>query len=79
MNQIGVMGLPGGSEIILIIFVILLLFGAKKLPELSRSLGKSLGEFKKGQQEGEIPDDSMNRVEESESEHSIQDRSSESD
>ena len=59
MNQIGVMGLPGGSEIILIIFVILLLFGAKKLPELSRSLGKSLGEFKKGQQEGETPDDSM--------------------
>lgn len=79
MNQIGVMGLPGGSEIILIIFVILLLFGAKKLPELSRSLGKSLGEFKKGQQEGETPDDSMNCVEEGESENSNQDRSSEAD
>ena len=79
MNHIGVMGLPGGSEIILIIFVILLLFGAKKLPELSRSLGKSLGEFKKGQQEGEKPDDSMSRVEESESEHSNKDRSSEVD
>ena len=79
MNQIGVMGLPGGSEIILIIFVILLLFGAKKLPELSRSLGKSLGEFKKGQQEGEKPDDSTSRVEEGELEHSNQDRSSEAD
>ena len=79
MNQIGVMGLPGGSEIILIIFVILLLFGAKKLPELSRSLGKSLGEFKKGQQEGETPDDSMSRVEEGQSEHSDQERSSEDD
>ena len=79
MNQIGVMGLPGGSEIILIIFVILLLFGAKKLPELSRSLGKSLGEFKKGQQEGEKPDDSTSRVEEGESEHSNQDRFSEVD
>ena len=79
MNQIGVMGLPGGSEIILIIFVILLLFGAKKLPELSRSLGKSLGEFKKGQQEGETLDDSMSRVEEGESEHSDQERSSEAD
>ena len=41
-------GMPGGAEILLILFVILLLFGAKKLPELSRSLGKSLGEFKKG-------------------------------
>ena len=45
-------GMQGGPEIILVIFVILLLFGAKKLPELSRSLGKSLGEFKKGQKEG---------------------------
>ena len=43
-------GTSGGSEIILIIFIILLLFGAKKLPDLARSMGKSLGEFKKGQQ-----------------------------
>jgi sec-independent protein translocase protein TatA len=49
-------GMQGHMEIILIIFVILLLFGAKKLPELSRSLGKSLGEFKKGQKEGTEPD-----------------------
>jgi len=33
--------------------VVLLLFGARKLPELSRSLGKSLSEFKKGKEEGE--------------------------
>ncbi|MCK5676708.1 MAG: twin-arginine translocase TatA/TatE family subunit [Verrucomicrobia bacterium] len=50
------MGMPGHMEIILIVFIILLLFGAKKLPELSRSLGKSLGEFKKGQKEGAEPD-----------------------
>lgn len=49
-------GMQGHTEIILIIFVILLLFGAKKLPELSRSIGKSLGEFKKGQREGLEPD-----------------------
>ena len=49
-------GMQGHTEIILVIFVILLLFGAKKLPELSRSLGKSLGEFKKGQKEGTEPD-----------------------
>lgn len=51
-------GFSGGSEVLLIIFVILLLFGAKKLPELSRSLGKSMGEFKKGQREGSLPDKS---------------------
>ena len=56
MNALGFAGLPGHTEIILIIFVIVLLFGAKKLPELSRSLGKSLGEFKKGQKEGSEPD-----------------------
>ena len=56
MHTLGFMGLPGHTEVILIVFVILLLFGAKKLPELSRSLGKSLGEFKKGQKEGTEPD-----------------------
>ncbi len=44
-------GMPGPTETIVIIFVILLLFGAKKLPELARSLGRSLNEFKKGQTE----------------------------
>jgi sec-independent protein translocase protein TatA len=46
-------GAPGPLEILAILFVILLLFGAKKLPDLARSLGKSLGEFKKGREEGE--------------------------
>ena len=39
---------PGPWELILILFVILLLFGAKKLPSLARSLGQSLTEFKRG-------------------------------
>ena len=43
----------GFWEIMLLIVVILLLFGARKLPELARSIGKSLGEFKKGRTEGE--------------------------
>ena len=45
-------GAPGLPEILIILFVVLLLFGAKKLPELSRSLGRSLSEFKKGREEG---------------------------
>ncbi|MDF7797844.1 twin-arginine translocase TatA/TatE family subunit [Pontiellaceae bacterium B1224] len=43
--------MPGGSEVLLVLFVFLLLFGAKKLPELSRALGRSLGEFKKGKED----------------------------
>lgn len=40
-------------EIGLILVVLLLLFGAKKLPELARGMGKSLGEFHKGREESE--------------------------
>jgi sec-independent protein translocase protein TatA len=45
--------MPGGTEWIVIGAVVLLLFGAKKLPELARSLGKSSREFKRGLQEGD--------------------------
>jgi|TARA_B110000908_G_C10031242_1_gene347518 sec-independent protein translocase protein TatA len=38
-------GLPGGSEMLLIAFVVLLMFGGKKLPELMKGLGKGIREF----------------------------------
>ena len=37
----------GGPELMLILFIFLLLFGANKLPELAKGLGKSIREFKK--------------------------------
>ena len=37
--------LPGGSEIFIILFVVLLLFGGRKIPELMRGLGKGIREF----------------------------------
>jgi sec-independent protein translocase protein TatA len=49
-------GLPSTSETILIILVILLLFGARRLPELARALGRSLSEFRKGRAETDAPD-----------------------
>jgi len=42
----------GAPELIILLVVILLLFGAKKLPDLARSIGKSTSEFKKGMQDG---------------------------
>src|SRR6187549_713929 len=47
------LGMPGGQEWFLIFLAVLLLFGAKKLPEFARGLGKSMGEFKKARQEFE--------------------------
>ncbi|MDQ3499910.1 MAG: twin-arginine translocase TatA/TatE family subunit [Acidimicrobiia bacterium] len=44
--------MPKGSEWIIIVAVVILLFGARKLPELARSLGASAKEFRKGIQEG---------------------------
>ncbi|MCL7412892.1 MAG: twin-arginine translocase TatA/TatE family subunit [ANME-2 cluster archaeon] len=46
--------MPGPTELLLIFLVILLLFGATKLPELANALGRSTGEFKKAQKESEI-------------------------
>ncbi|HNR66805.1 MAG TPA: twin-arginine translocase TatA/TatE family subunit [bacterium] len=45
------MGIPGGSELLVILFVILLLFGGRKLPELAQGLGKGIREFKKATRE----------------------------
>ncbi len=44
----------GPQEMIFILLVILLLFGASKLGELARSMGKSMGEFKRAQNETEL-------------------------
>jgi sec-independent protein translocase protein TatA len=41
------MGMPGGIEIVLIILVVLLLFGAKRIPELARGIGQGIQEFRK--------------------------------
>ncbi len=38
----------GAQELLLILLVLLLLFGAKKIPEIAKGLGKSVSEFKKG-------------------------------
>jgi sec-independent protein translocase protein TatA len=47
----------GATELILIILVVVLLFGARKIPEIARGLGRSMSEFKKGTREGEKESD----------------------
>jgi sec-independent protein translocase protein TatA len=49
----------GGQEWLIILLILLLIFGARKLPDLARSLGASAKEFRKGIEEGsrDDPDD----------------------
>jgi sec-independent protein translocase protein TatA len=51
------MTVPGGSELIIILAIVLLLFGAKKLPELAGAMGKSIKVFRKASHELEADED----------------------
>jgi TatA/E family protein of Tat protein translocase len=44
--------MPGGTELIIILFIVLLLFGARRLPDLAGSIGKSVREFRKASDDG---------------------------
>lgn len=46
MSSTLLLAMPGGSEMILIVAVVLLMFGGKKIPELMKGLGKGMREFK---------------------------------
>jgi sec-independent protein translocase protein TatA len=43
--------IPGGPELFIILGILVLLFGADKLPKLARSSGQAMGEFKRGREE----------------------------
>lgn len=51
LNSLLFIGGIGGWELLLILFVVLLLFGAKRIPDLARGLGKGLREFKEATNE----------------------------
>ena len=46
-------GLPVGPELLIILLVLVLLFGANKIPKLARSTGQAMGEFRKGREQVE--------------------------
>jgi len=63
------LGMPGPYELLVILLVVLLLFGASRLPEIGRSLGKGIREFKKATREIAGDDDEGNEKKKSESQN----------
>jgi len=59
---------PGTGEIILIIVALILLFGAKRIPDLARSIGQALHMFRKGMKE-DLPDPDADSGKEEEEEN----------
>ena len=50
---------PGGPELLIILVIAIMLFGASKIPKLARSSGEAMGEFKKGREKVEQELDEM--------------------
>ena len=51
MTSVILLGIVGPWQIVLVVLVVLLMFGGKKIPELMKGLGRGISEFKKGKEE----------------------------
>ena len=51
MTLIAQLAIPGGVELLVVLLIAVLLFGANKIPKLARASGRSIGEFQKGREE----------------------------
>jgi sec-independent protein translocase protein TatA len=69
-------GIPAGPELLIILLVLVLLFGANKIPKLARSTGQAMGEFKKGREEVE---DELQQMQDGEAAEAAPDTVEESD
>ncbi|MGH2807144.1 MAG: Sec-independent protein translocase subunit TatA/TatB [Actinomycetota bacterium] len=57
------MSLPGGPELLIVLVIVMLVFGASRLPKLARSMGQAGKEFKTGLKEGYAVDETDDEAE----------------
>jgi len=62
MNIVLLSWLPGGMEWVIILAIVLLLFGANRLPQLAKGMGESIRNFKQGMTEAEEEDDKKDKA-----------------
>jgi len=61
-NLLLFIGLPGGMEWIIILLIVLVLFGANRLPQLAKGMGESIRNFKQGMAETETEDEKKDKA-----------------
>jgi sec-independent protein translocase protein TatA len=60
------MGMPSGMQLLVIVLIVLILFGGKKIPELAKGLGSSIKNFKKAVKEDEEEVATASKIEDNE-------------
>jgi sec-independent protein translocase protein TatA len=62
MNNLLLIWAPGGWELIIILVIVLILFGANRLPQLAKGMGESIRNFKQGMAEAEAEEEKKDKA-----------------
>jgi len=62
MNNLFLFWAPGGMELVIILVIVLILFGANRLPQLAKGMGESIRNFKSGMAEGEAEEEKKDKA-----------------
>ena len=63
MESLVILGMLGPTELVIIVLIVILLFGGRKIPELMKGIGQGMKEFKKASREGDLQEPSKSNSE----------------